>query len=253
MPARSTWLERTREPFAERIRRWELSSQDVTVRARPLSPEEAIGKPGRRDYPLLTGRERLIEARVGPSRGHAFSDAPREFTGSLPAVLELPLDNTRDRGVYVATLNAVLNRCSEVVRTVHCRDDEPEQCARVIAGTVRGRWERIGLIGLNPAIADEMIRCFGPTCTQLTDLNPDNVGGERSGVPVWDGAKDYEKLIRRSDGVLVTGTTFVNGSFDAIWHVLERYGRPFILYGVTAAGIARLFGFEHLCPFARRG
>jgi len=250
MSARSSWLERTRKPFAETVRRWDLSTAAVTVRARPLSPEEAIGNPGRRDYPLLKGRERLIEARIGTARGHAFSDAPREFTGSLRAVLELPLDNTRDRGIYVATLNAVLNHCGEIDRTVHCRDDEPERCAQVIAENLKRRWERVGLIGLNPAIADELIRCFGPDRMRLTDLDPDNVGARRSGVPVWDGRKEYEKLIRSSDGVMVTGTAFVNGTFDAIWHVLRQYNRPFILYGVTASGIAHLFKFEHLCPFA---
>lgn len=253
MSARSSWLERTREPLAEMARRGEISAAAVTVRAGPLSSEEAIGKPGRRDYPLLTGRERLIEARVGRARGHAFSDAPREFTGSLGAVLNLPLDNTRDRGIYVATLNAVLRHVGEIDRTVHCRDDEPEQCARIIAGTLRKRWVRIGLIGLNPAIAEELIRCFGSDQMRITDLNPDNVGREHHGVPVGDGVWDYEDLIRGSDGVLITGTTFVNGTFDAIWQTLQQHLKPFILYGVTGAGIASLFGFEHVCPFARRG
>jgi uncharacterized protein (DUF4213/DUF364 family) len=225
----------------------------VTVRARPLGSEEAIGTPGRRDFPLLKGKERLLEAVIGQARGHAFTDSPREFTGSVEELLGLPLGNNRNRGLYLAALNAAFRHAGRVKGTVHCRDDDPERCAGQIATRVEGqlRWERIGLIGFNPAIAEELARRFGADRLRLTDLDPDNIGTKRFGVPIWDGETRGEELIRWADGVLLTGTTFVNGTFDPLWRIIEGTRTPAILFGVTAAAMAYLFGFERLCPCAR--
>ena len=225
----------------------------MTVRARPLSPEEAIGAPGRRDFPLLRGKERVVEAIIEKARGHAFTDSPREFTGSVEELLELPLTNTRDRGLYLAALNAAFRYAGRVNGTVHCRDDDPERCALQIATTVEIQlhWKKIGLIGFNPAIAEELARRFGTERLRITDLDPDNIGTDRFGVPIWDGESRAEELIRWADGVLLTGTTLVNGTFDPLWEMRKATRTPAILFGVTAAAMAHLFGFERLCPYAR--
>ena len=55
----------------------------MTVLAKPLTPEEAIGKPGRRDFPILEGKERVIEATVLGARGQAFTDSASDFEGRL--------------------------------------------------------------------------------------------------------------------------------------------------------------------------
>ncbi len=39
-----------------------LESGEVIIKARPLSPDEAIGNPEDKDYPLITGRERMMQA-----------------------------------------------------------------------------------------------------------------------------------------------------------------------------------------------
>jgi len=248
-----SYLERSRRALEAVAREQGLLEEEVLVRARTLSPEEAIGRPGRRDFPLLKGKERLLEGVVGGSRGHAFTDAPTEFTGSLKDLLSLPLDSTRTRGPYVAVLNAVFRSAGLVSETVHCRDDDPESCAVEIGERVTRelRWPRVGLIGFNPALADELARRLGPQGLRITDLDPDNVGRERFGVPVWDGSTRYRDLIAWSYGVLVTGTTFVNGTFDSIWQAREQAGKPGVLFGVTAAGLARIFGFPRVCPRAR--
>jgi uncharacterized protein (DUF4213/DUF364 family) len=225
----------------------------VTVRARPLSPEEAIGEPGRRDFPLLRGKERVVEAIIEEARGHAFTDSPREFTGPVEELLELPLSNTRDRGLYLAAMNAAFRYAGRVSGTVHCRDDDPERCAIRIAARVETQlhWRKIGLIGFNPALAEELARRFGAARLRITDLDPDNIGTDRFGVPIWDGESRAEALVRWADGVLMTGTTLVNGTFDPIWEEMEATGTPAILFGVTAAAMAHLFGFERLCPCSR--
>jgi hypothetical protein len=253
MAAPDCYIERSRQAFADLIRDRGLAAAAVTVRARPLSSEEAIGRPGRRDFPLLKGKERLLEAVIGEARGNAFTDAPREFTGSVDELLALPLDGTRNRGLYIAALNAAFRHAGLVEGTVHCRDDDPERCAREIAATVEARlcWHRVGLIGCNPAMADELARRLGPERLRITDLDPDRIGTERFGVPIWDGEQQFRELVEWADGVLMTGSTFVNGTFDVLREATEQAGKPMVLYGVTAAAMARLFGFERLCPCAR--
>ena len=60
-----------------------LNDAAVTVLAKPLTPEEAIGKPERRDFPILEGKERVIEATVLGTRGQAFTDSASDFAGQL--------------------------------------------------------------------------------------------------------------------------------------------------------------------------
>jgi Putative heavy-metal chelation len=253
MPAPHSLIERSRHAFAELVRRCGLETAAVSVRTRALSTEEAIGEPGRRDFPLVKGKERLLEAVVGESRGNAFTDAPREFTGSVDELLAVPLDGARNRGLYIAALNAAFRSAGLVGGTVHCRDDDPERCATEIAATVEGRlrWHRVGLVGFNPAIAEELVRRLGPDRLRITDLDPNNIGTERFGVVIWDGEHRFRDLVEWADGVLMTGSTFVNGTFDALQETVEQAGKPMVLYGVTAAAMAHLFGFERLCPYAR--
>jgi len=51
----------------------------------------AIGEPGRRDFPIIIGKERVIEAEVLGARAHVFTDSTKEFFGKLKEILNLPL------------------------------------------------------------------------------------------------------------------------------------------------------------------
>ncbi len=253
MTPETSVLERTRQPFREAARAAGLLDARVSVLGRPLTPEEAIGTPGRRDFPIVLGRERVLEARVRGARGHAFTDDAREFEGTLAEVIELALDTPHRRAIYTATLNAVLTGLGRVDRTVHCRDEDPEHCAREIAETVLERHGRVrvGLVGLNPALAERLAETFGPDRVRITDLDERNRGSVRFGVEIWDGAARNPELIETSDVVILTGTTLVNGTFDDLWARIRRAGKIGIVYGVTAAGVAALAGFERLCPRGR--
>jgi hypothetical protein len=233
----------------------QLQEIEVAVQARGLSPAEAIGEPGRRDFPLLVGKERVIEATVLGSRGQAFTDAPREFQGTLAEVMSLALDNNRDRAVFVATLNALLVHLGMVQGTLHCRDDDPELCAAEIEAQLRSRTgaTEVGLIGLNPAIAERLVAAFGVDHVRISDLDRDHIGTVRHGVEIWDGGARVADLVAASHTVLVTGTTLVNGTCDQIWRLVQEYGTVCLFYGVTAAGACELLGLDRICPFARDG
>ncbi|MBN1477319.1 hypothetical protein JXA47_11245 [Candidatus Sumerlaeota bacterium] len=246
-------LERARTALARIIGEQDLADVDVSVLVKTLTPEEAIGSPGRRDFPIVIGRERVIEAKVLGARAHAFTDSPTEFVGKLGEILDLPLMSSRERAVFVATLNAVLRHVGRAGQTLHCRDDEPERCAEEICRHILERWGRVrvGLIGRNPAIAERMSQTFGAESIAITDLDEANVGKREFATEIWDGNAKTAELIRRSDLTLVTGTTLVNGTFDGIWECLQEDGRDYLVYGVTGAGVCQLLGLNRICPFGR--
>jgi Fe2+ or Zn2+ uptake regulation protein/uncharacterized protein (DUF4213/DUF364 family) len=246
-------LERTRSRFRELVEKGGFLETDVSVLAKPLTPEEAIGTPGRRDFPIIIGKERILEATFLGSKGQAFTDSAREFTGTVGQVLEMELTSNQNRAIYVATLNAVLGHLGLVQATVHCKDEDPEKCGAEIARHILERYGRVtvGIIGLNPAIADHIVQVFGVDRVHLSDLYTGNIGRERFGVDVWDGGERTEELIEKSDVILMTGTTLQNDTFDDIQRLIEKHGKTGLVYGVTAAGVCALTGIERICPYGR--
>ncbi len=246
-------LEQVRGRFREIIVEHDLVDAEISVTAKPLTPEEAIGNPERRDYPIITGKERVIEAVLFGVKGHAFTDTPSYFQGTLQEVAALDLTGNRNRAVFLATLNAALRHLGLAEGTVHCRDEDPEQCARQIADFVFGKFGKIevGLIGLNPAIAERLVDIFGTDHVMMTDLNADNIGKIRFGVEVLDGNLRTSELIDKSELVVLTGTTLVNGTFDKILEQVMATGTDYLIYGVTTAGVCALRGFDRICPYGR--
>ena len=223
--------------------------------AKPLTAEEAIGTPGRRDFPIIVGKERILEATVRESRGHAFTDSAREFTGTLKEVLDLELTTNQNRAIYVAILNAVLAHLKMATGTVHCKNEDPEKCAQEIARHLHETYGEVdvGLIGLNPAIAERVIETFGANLVHISDLDSDNIGKIRFGVEVWDGNTRNEDLIETSQVIVLTGTTLLNNTFDHIWNAIQNRNKDSLVFGVTAAGVSALLGFERICPFGQDG
>jgi hypothetical protein len=246
-------LEQTRTRFQEIVEKHGLLGANVEVLAKPLTPEEAIGTPGRRDYPIITGKERILEATFLDSKGHAFTDAAREFTGTVAEVVDLELTSNQNRAIFVATLNALLRHLGLAEKTVHCKDDDPEECGAHIAKHLREKYGEVvvGLIGLNPAIADHLVRVFGTDGVLISDLYRENIGKERFGVEVWDGARRTPDIVNQSDVVLFSGTTLQNATFDDIWNRVQAQGKHGIVFGVTAAGTCALTGIERMCPLGR--
>jgi uncharacterized protein (DUF4213/DUF364 family) len=229
-----------------------VKDMPVTVTAKVLSSEEAIGSPERRDYPILEGKERVIEASVLGARGQAFTDSPCDFAGQLTQVLELPLTTNSNRAIFIAAMNAILHQLSGVNGVLHCKDDGPVHCASEIARQARNRGVKsVGLIGLNPSIAEALVTEFGSGAVHITDLNPQNIGICRSGVTVWNGHTQTQQLVCASDLVIVTGTTLVNGTFDGILDLACKENKLLIVFGITAAAVCHLLKLERWCTQAR--
>lgn len=231
-----------RRKFDELVSSHEFLGDEVeVVTARPLAPEEAIGVPTRRDFPLLKGKEVMIQARFRDSSGQAYTDMPAPFRGSLADVMALPLETNFERAVFVATCNAVMRHLGLVDRTLHCRDNEPEECARLLCEHVSERFGSppVAVIGLQPAIISALAGRFR---VRATDMDPANIGTFRQGVVIESAERNHE-IIEWADLVLSTGTVLANGTVEDVLS-----DKPTIFYGVTAAGPAKLIGYERFCP-----
>jgi uncharacterized protein (DUF4213/DUF364 family) len=247
-------LDQSKERFEKIAQENNLLEADISVLVKTLSPEEAIGTPGRRDFPIAIGKERVVKAVFQEAAAHAFTDSPKEFIGKLQEIIAMALEDSGQRAIFIATMNAVLKHNNIIETTLHCKNEEPEKCAKEIASHIKQtlRLKRVGLVGLNPAIAEALTSEFGPENIRINDLNQKNIGTVKYGVEIRDGNTMTEQLVQESDIVLITGTTFVNGTFDGIWKAVRRYGKNYLIYGVTSAGICELMGLNRICPYGRK-
>jgi hypothetical protein len=217
-----------------------MSSKVEVVSARTLTPQEVIGRPERDDFPLLKGKEVMIQADFKGSLGQAFTDTPGNYSGTLREVFEIPLVNNFRRAIFVASINAVLRHLNYISKTVHCRDKEPGECAAHLVDYIKERFgqPRIAFIGMQPAMVEALSAHFK---IRVADLDPDNIGRKKCGVIIEDVSLTKE-ILSWADIVLATGTTVVNNTLTSL--LIEK---PIIFYGVTIAGVAYLKGYEQYC------
>lgn len=229
----------------------EFNSLEINITSRALKNEEAIGNPDRKDFPLLTGKEVLLQAEIDGYLGQAFTSDPIAYQGSIKAILELSGERPGNYALMVATLNALTNKMGKANKTIHCLNNEPEDCAKKICKDVienHGHC-KVGIIGYQPAILEHCVQAFGGDNVMITDLNPDNVGDERYGVKVMDGFTDTEKLVDFADVLLVTGTILANGTDESVLMLIKD--KPFYFFGTTCAGLAYINDYKRLCPLSK--
>ncbi len=223
----------------------------VVVNSRALTAQEAIGEPDRRDFPLLQGKEVLIQAEIDGYVGQAFTSDPIPYEGLVKDLFKLDRKRPGHQALVVASLNALACKMGKTDRTIHCLNNEPEECADQLSKHVfekHGRC-RVGIIGYQPAILDHCSRQFGAENVFITDLNPNNIGQIRYGVEVWDGTKDTGRIVENVDVLLITGTILANGTYESIF--MEMGNKPFYFYGTTCAALADINKIPRLCYKSR--
>jgi len=223
---------------------WEdagLMERRIEVVAAPLTVEQAIGKPAGQDFPIQKGKEKLMEARFGDARGQAFTDTFGNYSGRLADISRLDLGNQMYRAVFVATLNAVMREMGRAERTIHCKDEGPAICSGLVADHIRETYgaPKIGLVGYQPGLIAGLKNDFD---VRVLDLDPDNIGTSRQGVPV-EGGEATDGVMAWADLMLVTGTTLANDSID----MFLQHGEV-LFYGTTIAGAADIMGWKRFCP-----
>ncbi len=236
---------RLKQELERLVRLHHLNESPILLKSRGLSPEEAIGNTRRRDYPILAGKEIMLQAEFDTSLGQAFTDAPSDFCGTLNELLALdPENDVRSRGLLVATLNAVMRHTGDIDHTVHCRNDDLELCAEAHAAHIREHFgtPRITLIGYQPALTARLSREFP---LRVLDMNPQFVGSVKSGITIEHGEHSYrDAVLDWPELVLCTGSTLCNGTFVNFVDI----GRPVIFFGISGAAAARIFDLPRFCP-----
>lgn len=219
---------------------------DEVVATTPLSAREALGEPGRDDFPLLRGKEVLMQAVCRGSAGQAFTAATGSFRGSLGDVLKLPMQRTLERAVFISTMNAVLRSLGLIKRTVHCRNDGPKECALHMESWIKAHGAaKVGLVGMQPAILEALVSALGPERVMVSDLA--DAGAVRCGIKVLDGMESSQ-IFQDCQLILITGSTLVNGTIDGLVEDASYSERRAVFYGTTIAGAAYLLGLERWCP-----
>lgn len=234
-----------KQRFAAILEEAHIQDEPISVRCRALSPEEAIGHTKRQDYPIITGKDVMIQAQFRGALGQAFTDAPTAFTGSLQEILTMDiLEDPRGRGLFIATLNAVMASLHRCEGTVHCRSEGPERCSQDMAHYLQAHYpavKAITLVGYQPALMAMLAQ--GPYTLRILDLNPQNIGQAPVGVTVEDGVRDREAALASADLVLCTGSTLCNGTIVDFLDLPV----PVLFFGITIAGAAPLLGLNRVC------
>lgn len=214
------------------------------ISARPLMFKEAIGEPVRKDFPLIKGKEFLIEAMFRQSKGQAFTDSPLNFEGSIFDLLELSLSTNSERAIFIAGLNAIMRHLGYISNTIHCKNDEPEICAGKLLKYIEGTFgkPKIAFIGFQPAMISKLSQSLH---IKVVDLDKDNIGKVKFDVSIL-GPEKTEDEVSWGDVIIATSSTAANGS---IVKFIRK--KPVVFYGVTGASICFLFGLTRFCPCSR--
>ena len=236
--------QKIKEGFSEIVKENKLSTEEIRIYTRGLSSEEAIGNTKRKDFPLLTGKEVLLQAEYKGAAGQAFTDSPSIFSGTLNDILELDIENDiRDRGLFIASLNAVTRYLSMSEGTIHCCDDGPELCAKEAADIIESEYgsPKISLIGYQPSFIEAFSKKFR---LRVLDMNPENIGKTKYGINIEHGEDDYDDVVLNwADLVFCTGSVFANGTAANFIDI----DKEVVFFGTTIAGAAEILGLKRLC------
>ncbi|OAT79530.1 Rossmann-like domain-containing protein [Desulfotomaculum copahuensis] len=235
--------EQLRKKLAALAGQHDLLNERVNVQADILTAVQAIGRPERQDFPLLKGKEKMVEADLQGAKGQAFTNRPGFYRGTLAGVLELTLDDNFERAIFVAALNALCRRAGLVENTRHCRNQGPAECGRQVIAFLQGRYgkSRLGMVGLQPAL---LAACAPVFPLRVVDLDPENIGQKKEGVLIEDGETAAGDMVEWAQVLFVTGSTLVNDTIDYWLNV----SKPVVFYGNTIAGAAALLGLQRYCP-----
>ncbi len=233
-----------KEQFIKLVNENGLQSEKIVIHATPLSPQQAIGNPEDKDYPLITGDERLMQAEFRGSLGQAFTDMYGDFSGRLSDIVDMDLRNNFRRAIFVSSLNAVMRYLGLVTKTIHCKDNEPRECSHELVRYIQKNYghPRLAMVGFQPRMVEALSKEFE---LKVTDMAQDNIGTEKFGTIIYSPEKTPEHL-NWCDIALVTGTTIVNNTIDQF-----SMSKPVIFYGITISGVAKLLGLNHFCHLGK--
>ncbi len=234
---------RLKEALRSEADRHHLADKKIDIKCKPLTANEAIGKPDHDDYPIIKGREVMMEAMFDGAAGQAFTDEYTDITLTVDGLLNIDHTKTNERAIFIAGLNAVYRSLDLCGKTIHCKDKEPVECAENLIKEPEFSGKKILLVGLQPRFLEYLAR---QNTMRALDLDPDNVGTVKFGVTIESG-ENFQDGLNWCDMIFATGSTIVNGS---ITHFINS-GKPAVFFGVTISAPARILGLSSYCHCGR--
>ncbi|WMJ79735.1 DUF364 domain-containing protein [Clostridium sp. MB40-C1] len=230
------------EKFKDIVDKNNLLNEEINIKGRILTTEEAIGNPVRRDYPIIKGQEKLIQAEFKGEKGQAFTDMPGEFSGTISEIINRPINTNFDIAILISTLNAVCKYLKIIDRSVHCKDEEPEECAKKLVEYIKENYgnPKIALIGLQPAMLERLSQNFN---IRVVDLDKAKIGKIKFGVEVENAEEKTEDVLNWCDIIMATGSTVTNDTIRKFFNE-----KPVVFFGTTIAGAAELMNLHRFCP-----
>lgn len=232
--------------FLELLKENNLFDEKISVEAKVLTTVEAIGNPKRRDYPLIKGKEKLIQAEFKGFIGQAFTDSPCDFKGTVREIMELTLESNGSRAIFIASVNAIMNYLGISSNTIHCKDEEPESCAEKLVESIKKTYgsPKITLVGYQPAFLENLSRNFE---LRVLDLDDEKIGTIKNDVLIENGEESFEDAINWCNLVIATGSTVVNNTLSNF----TESGKPTLFFGTTISGPACLIGLDRFCEYSK--
>ncbi len=230
--------ETLKDALKKEIQRNELQGQDIRIKCSALRPEEAIGTPEDYDYPIIKGKEIMIEAVFNDARGQAFTDEYENKEYKIEELLEIGTDSNSERASFIAGLNAVYKYLEICDRTIHCKNMELRECADNLPEIIKS-WKNILIIGFQPRFLESLASIQN---VRIVDLDRDNIGKEISGV-IIEPPENTSNAISWCDLIFATGSTLINGT---ITDFLDS-DKPVIFYGVTISAAAKILNLNNYC------
>jgi uncharacterized protein (DUF4213/DUF364 family) len=224
------------------LHRHQLVGRPVRVSCKALSAKEAIGTPEHDDYPIIRGKEVMVEASFNGDKGQAFADEFEQVAYRVEELLTLDLDSNKTRASFIAGLNAVYRHLGLCDKTVHCKDAEPKECASRLLDVIEAD-KKVLLIGFQPRFLDIL---SANRRLRVIDLNPENIGKTINGVTV-EPESMTDEAIAWCDLFFATGSTLANGT---ITRFLNQ-GKPAIFYGITISAAAKILNLNSYCECGR--
>ena len=227
-----------RDTLRKEIERNNLSGRNVSVKCRTLSAIEAIGKPEDEDYPIVKGKEKLVEAVFEGVRGQAFTDEFENAHYCVEDLLEIELDSNKKRASFISSLNAVFRYLELCDKTIHCKDSEPKECAKNLLNTIAPS-SKVFFVGFHPRFLEILAPNYN---VRVVDLDQENIGREILDVVIEPPEMTAEAMTW-CDLILATGSTVVNGT---ITDFLNQ-NKPVLFYGVTISAPAKILSLNTYC------
>ena len=220
----------------EKIEEHQLTGNALKITCKALSAKEAIGTPDHDDYPIQKGKEVMVEADFKGSKGQAFTDHFEQNSYKVEQLANLELSSNAKRASFVAGLNAVMRHLELSEKTVHCRNQEPVECASHLFEKLNPK-HKIALIGLQPRFLEKLSKHE----VRVVDLDQENIGKTVSGIKIE--GPEMNEVVDWCDQIFATGSTLTNATIETIL----KWKKPVTFYGVTISGASKILGLNTYC------